>query len=58
MDTKSDMYNRLERLYQDGELTESGLNNAVIKKWITEDEKILIINSEKETNNGYESKIN
>lgn len=33
------MYERLNRLYKMGKLTETGLANAVIKGWITEAEK-------------------
>lgn len=46
MDTKSDMYVRLERLYADGELTSLGLDRAVEKKWITPDEKAQIISEQ------------
>lgn len=44
MDTKSDMYIRLERLYRDGELSLLGLDKAVAKKWITVEEYAEIIN--------------
>lgn len=44
MGVKSDMYDRLERLYSDGELTLPGLDRAVSKGWITEEEKERIIN--------------
>lgn len=29
------MYERLKRLYLSGDLSDTGLNNAVAKKWIT-----------------------
>ena len=44
MGVKSDMYHRLERLYSDDELTLLGLDKAVAKGWITEEEKERIIN--------------
>lgn len=37
------MYSRLKRLYEQDRLTEDGLQNAVAKGWITEDEKAEII---------------
>lgn len=33
------MYNTLKRLYQAGKLDEAGLENAVTKGWITEEQK-------------------
>lgn len=33
------MYNTLKRLYQSGKLDEAGLENAVTKGWITEEQK-------------------
>jgi hypothetical protein len=39
------MYDVLLRLYQEGKLTEVGLNNAVAKDWITESEKQEIMAS-------------
>lgn len=39
------MYETLLRLYQSSKLTETGLNNAVTKNWITEDKKAEIIAS-------------
>lgn len=47
------MFNRLKKLYMEGRLTESGLQNAVAKGWITEDQKAEII-AEKENENGTE----
>lgn len=32
------MYNRLKRLYDNGEINENGLRKAVEKGWITPDE--------------------
>ena len=43
MENKSVMYGTLERLYSEGRLTEVGLNNAVGKGWITEEEKNTIL---------------
>lgn len=40
------MYETLLRLYIQGKLTEVGLNNAVTKGWITEEEKEKIIKSQ------------
>lgn len=37
------MYDTLKRLYTEGRLTENGLNNAVTKEWITEEEKNIIL---------------
>lgn len=39
------MLERLKRLYAAGRLTETGLNNAKNKKWISEEEKQEILNS-------------
>lgn len=39
------MYNTLKRLYLTDKLTEKGLKNAVIKKWITEEEMNKILES-------------
>ena len=38
------MFETLQRLYNEGKLTLDKLENAVIKEWITEDEKQLIVN--------------
>lgn len=43
MENKSAMFITLERLYNDGRLTEVGLSNAVTKGWITEAEKNSIL---------------
>ena len=37
------MYERLKRLYQEGRLDEQGLENAVARGWITEEEKQEIL---------------
>lgn len=39
------MYETLLRLYKEGRLPETGLNNAVTKGWITEGQKQGIIDS-------------
>lgn len=36
------MYDRLLRLYTEGRLSDTGLDNAVSKGWITEEEAIII----------------
>jgi hypothetical protein len=45
------MFERLKRLYKEGRIDEAGLEAAVKKGWITEEELILIIgeNNEDET---------
>lgn len=42
------MFETLRRLYIEGKLNEEKLNNAVIKNWITEEQKNKILNSDKE----------
>lgn len=37
------MFETLLRLWKEGKLTEQGLENAVIKNWITEEQKQEII---------------
>lgn len=37
------LFNRLKKLYMAGRLTEAGLENAVLKGWITEEQKTAII---------------
>ncbi len=37
------MYATIEKLYLDGRLTEAGLNNAITRGWITDDEKVRIM---------------
>lgn len=32
------MFDRLKRLYEQGKITEAGLQNAVTKGWITQEE--------------------
>ena len=39
------MFERLQRLYKEGKITVEDLNNAVLKGWITEEQKELIISS-------------
>jgi hypothetical protein len=39
------MFETLMRLYIEGRLTEEKLNNAVIKIWITEEQKNKILNT-------------
>ena len=36
------MFDRLKRLYEQGKITETGLQNAVTKGWITEEDYTLI----------------
>ena len=42
------MYNRLKKLYLAGRLNDTGLENAVTRGWITEDQKAEIIEAKKE----------
>lgn len=37
------MFSTLKRLYESGQLNEQGLDNAVAKGWITEEQKQEII---------------
>lgn len=37
------LFNRLKKLYMADRLTEAGLENAVLKGWITEEQKAAII---------------
>lgn len=37
------MFNRLKKLYDEGRITEAGLQNAVEKGWITQEEYESII---------------
>ena len=39
------MFNRLKRLYLEGRLTEQMLANAVTKGWISEEQRLEIIQS-------------
>lgn len=41
------MYNRLKKLYIAGRLNDAGLENAVTRGWITEDQKAEIIEAKK-----------
>lgn len=40
------MYERLKRLYSDGKINENGLEKAVTKGWITEEQMNKIIKGE------------
>ena len=42
------MYNRLRKLYLAGRLNDVGLESAVTRGWITEDQKAEIIEAKKE----------
>ncbi|HHX11549.1 MAG TPA: XkdX family protein [Clostridiales bacterium] len=42
------MFNDLKRLFDEGKLTIDGLDKAVIKGWITADEKETIIGGEQD----------
>ncbi len=37
------MFETLERLWKEGRLPEVGLNRAVAKGWITEEQKVIIM---------------
>jgi len=37
------LFETLKRLYKEGKLTEEGLNNAISKGWITEEQKQEIV---------------
>lgn len=41
------MFERLKNLYVSGKLSDTGLSNAVIKGWITEDQRQEIITAKK-----------
>lgn len=47
------LFNRLKKLYMEGRLTATGLENAVAKGWITREQKAAII-AEKEAEDGTE----
>ena len=38
------MYERVKRLYAEGKISEEGINNAVTKGWITEEQAQEILN--------------
>ena len=42
------MFNRLKRLYEEGKIGESELDNAVSKGWITEEQKYEIMGIEEQ----------
>ena len=37
------MFERLKRLYEEGKITQDGINNAVTKGWITQEQAEEII---------------
>ncbi|MDD3841073.1 MAG: XkdX family protein [Clostridia bacterium] len=37
------MFETLKRLFDEGKLSENGINNAVLKGWITEEQKLEIM---------------
>ena len=45
------MFERLKRLYTDGKITQEGINNAVTKGWITQEQANEIINPQNEVEN-------
>ena len=45
------MFERLKRLYTDGKITQEGINNAVAKGWITQEQANEIINPQNEVEN-------
>ena len=42
------MFERLKRLYAEGKINETGINNAVAKGWITQEQADEIINPQDE----------
>ena len=46
------MFERLKRLYADGKITQEGINNAVAKGWITQEQADEIINPKNDKNEG------
>ena len=42
------MFERLKRLYNEGKIDEAGLESAVEKGWITEEQKIQIMTENQE----------
>ena len=45
------MFERLKRLYAEGKINETGINNAVTKGWITQAQADEIINPQDEVDN-------
>ena len=45
------MFERLKRLYADGKITQEGVNSAVAKGWITQEQANEIINPQNEVEN-------
>lgn len=43
------MFERLKRLYEEGRLNDKGIENAVMKGWITEDQARAILTPVDET---------
>lgn len=41
------MFETLQRLYNEGRLTETELSNAVVRGWITEEQKGVILDANK-----------
>lgn len=39
------MFEAIKKLYQQGKLTEAGINNAITKGWITQEQAQEILNS-------------
>ena len=46
------MFERLKRLYDNGQLDETGINNAVKKGWITQEQADEITNPKNDKNEG------
>ena len=42
------MFERLRRLYREGKIDEEALENAVVKGWITEEQKLEILSENEE----------
>ena len=45
------MFERLKRLYESGQLDQKGVENAVAKGWITQEQAAEILAPKDETNN-------
>ncbi len=44
------MFERLKRLYESGQLDQKGIENAVAKGWITQEQANEILNPKKDEN--------
>lgn len=44
------MFERLKRLYESGQLKQKGIENAVAKDWITQEQANEILNPKKDEN--------